>query len=49
MAKVLYKSAALHFAQSRYLAAIAETLGAIVLQPGYSIPQVSSKLLVHRS
>jgi len=49
MAKVFYKSAAFYFAQRKYHLAIPSVIAATTLQPGYTIPQVTSKLLLHRS
>jgi glycosyltransferase involved in cell wall biosynthesis len=48
MAKVLYKVATFHFAQRKYALVVPTVAAAMILQPGYTISQVISKLLVRR-
>jgi glycosyltransferase involved in cell wall biosynthesis len=48
MAKILYKAATFQFAQRKYASVVPTVAAAIMLQPGYTIPQVTSKLFVGR-
>jgi glycosyltransferase involved in cell wall biosynthesis len=49
MAKVLYKAAAFQFGQRKYYIAVPTVIASMMLQPGYTIPQVAAKLLLPRS
>ncbi len=48
-AKVLYKAATIQFAQQKYLLVVPTILAAMILQPGYTISQIATKLLLRRS
>lgn len=44
IAKILYKAAVFQFAEGKYHQLIPTAMGAVLLQPGYAIPQIVSKL-----
>ncbi|MGO9775467.1 MAG: glycosyltransferase family 2 protein [Terracidiphilus sp.] len=48
-AKVLYKAAVFHFAEHRYYLLAPTLIAALILQPGYTFPQITSKLLLRRT
>ncbi len=48
-AKSLYKAATFQFAQRKYARVVPSIIAALMLQPGYTIPQIASKLLLRRS
>jgi hypothetical protein len=48
-AKVLYKAAVFHFAEHRYYLLAPNLIAALILQPGYTFPQITSKLLLRRT
>ncbi|MGA2352164.1 MAG: glycosyltransferase [Terracidiphilus sp.] len=49
LAKVLYKAATYHFAQRRYYLVAPTVIAAVILQPGYTIPQIAAKMVLRRS
>jgi glycosyltransferase involved in cell wall biosynthesis len=49
MAKVLHKAAVFQFGQRKYYLAVPTVIASMILQPGYTIPQVAAKLLLPRS
>jgi GT2 family glycosyltransferase len=46
LAKILYKAAVMHYAQGGYPAMILNLMGAVFLQPCYTIRQVRTKLVI---
>ncbi len=48
-AKVLYKTAVHQFALRKYYLLVPTVIAAVMLQPGYTIRQITSKLLLRRS
>lgn len=48
LAKVYYKAATYEFAQRRYLRVFLAAFTALLLQPGYTIPQIATKFLFNR-
>jgi hypothetical protein len=49
MAKVLYKAATFQFAQRKYYLLVPTVIATTILQPGYTVRQIASKLLLRRS
>jgi glycosyltransferase involved in cell wall biosynthesis len=47
--KVLYKAAVFQFARRKYFLLVPTVLAAMILQPTYAIPQITSKFLPRRS